>query len=212
MLRPSAFSSQLFSKSEATKPATPADEQQDGGALAPDANKAEGASQKDKKEESASENAKPVDDDHLTMLTKNNGLAKSNPFTAVQVTPLSSSSGFVFGQNVRDRVTGNVEEDSCTTGSSSSAAGGAGEMNGNLLFSAAIPKAGNGEQAAAADEDGGAGGNKGAAASGKSLSDVAREYEENKNARKRKFEEVETFTGEEDEINVLDVRSFVHFP
>lgn len=193
MLRPSAFS---FAKT------TPAADAQDPETVQPDVTKASEPPLNAEKEDTASEKANPVDDDHLTMLTKNNGLAKSNPFTAVQVTPLSSSSGFVFGQNVRDRVTGNVDDEGTTTSSSSGAAGGAGEMNGDLLFSAAIPD--NGGPVSAADEDGGAVGNKGG---GRSLSDVAREYEENKNARKRKFEEVETFTGEEDEINVLDVRS-----
>lgn len=38
----------------------------------------------------------------------------------------------------------------------------------------------------------------------KSLSDMAQEYEERR-AQKRKFEEVQTFTGEEDEINIVDV-------
>lgn len=38
----------------------------------------------------------------------------------------------------------------------------------------------------------------------KSLNDVAREYEERR-AQKRKFEEVQTFTGEENEINIIDV-------
>lgn len=38
----------------------------------------------------------------------------------------------------------------------------------------------------------------------KSLTEVAREYEESR-VQKRKYEEVETFTGEEDEINIIDV-------
>jgi len=38
----------------------------------------------------------------------------------------------------------------------------------------------------------------------KSLNDVAREYEESR-AQKRKYEEVETFTGEENELNIADV-------
>ena len=40
----------------------------------------------------------------------------------------------------------------------------------------------------------------------KSLNDVAREYEESR-AQKRKYEEVETFTGEENEVNIVDVSS-----
>lgn len=38
----------------------------------------------------------------------------------------------------------------------------------------------------------------------KSLTEVAREYEESR-AQKRKYEEVETFTGEENEVNIVDV-------
>lgn len=38
------------------------------------------------------------------------------------------------------------------------------------------------------------------------LNEVARVYEESR-AQKRRYEEVETFTGEEDETNVLDVNS-----
>lgn len=41
----------------------------------------------------------------------------------------------------------------------------------------------------------------------KSLTDVAREYEESR-AQKRKYEEVETFTGEENEMNIVDVSCF----
>lgn len=76
-----------------------------------------------------------------------------------------------------------------------------GDSNGELLFSSVIQKA------AAKNED-----SEGAGASGiasketetKSLTDVAREYEESR-AQKRKYEEVETFTGEEDEVNICDV-------
>lgn len=41
----------------------------------------------------------------------------------------------------------------------------------------------------------------------KSLTEVAREYEESR-AQKRKYEEVETFTGEENEVNIVDVSLF----
>lgn len=43
----------------------------------------------------------------------------------------------------------------------------------------------------------------------KSLTEVAREYEESR-AQKRKFEEVETITGEEDEKNILDVSWIIY--
>lgn len=212
MLRPSAFSAQLFSAKPTAEeavepsvntttapsdgPAVDAVEKSSSGSLEP----AEGHT--DKEDESAkeppttAEKDKPVEvADPLALLTKSNGLAKSNPFTAVQVTPLASSSGFVFGQNTKDRVTGNSEEEAPASN------------NGDLSFSTtAVPKAGSGgegEDPTEAEKEKGDG-------NGKSLSDVAREYEENKNARKRKFEEVETFTGEEDEINVLDVSNFCY--
>lgn len=50
---------------------------------------------------------------------------------------------------------------------------------------------------------------KDANAEAKSLTDVAREYEESR-AQKRKYEEVETFTGEENEMNIVDV-SWMNF-
>lgn len=185
MLRPSAFSAQLFGSSGTTTSTTtttwPTGEEKAAEPVVETTDKAE---------------AQEPAEDPLKLLTKSNGLAKSNPFTAVQVTPLSSDSGFVFGQNTRDRVTGNVEDDTS-------------KSNGDLSFSntpAAEGQSGSGGGTEAGGPSGDGHKEKGDA-SGKSLSEVAREYEENKNARKRKFDEVETFTGEEDEINVLDVSS-----
>lgn len=209
MLRPSAFSAQLFSATPATNAldkdsatATVAEQVAEEDEVVPVDKESADVVEVEKKP--PAENDKPEDapaTDPLALLTKSNGLAKSNPFTAVQVTPLASSSAFVFGQNTRDRVTGNNNVDSHNDGDE--AAG----SNGSLSFSTtAGPKSSgtDGDEAsdaekAAADKE------KGDASGGRSLSDVAREYEENKNARKRKFEEVETFTGEEDENNVLDV-------
>lgn len=124
-------------------------------------------------------------------------LPKSNLFSAVSAT----SSGFVFGQNVQDRVTGNaVESASAFTTEAGSTSNG-----GDLLFSSTFSKdhddsGSDASQGAAPPSTGAAG----AVAAGKSLTEVAREYEESR-ALKRKYDEVETFTGEEDEINVLDV-------
>lgn len=42
---------------------------------------------------------------------------------------------------------------------------------------------------------------------GKSLNEAAKEYEDSRKAEKRKYDEVETFTGEEDEVNIVDVSS-----
>lgn len=44
---------------------------------------------------------------------------------------------------------------------------------------------------------------------GKSLDEAAKEYEDARTAQKRKYDEVETFTGEEDETNIIDVSEFV---
>lgn len=223
MLRPSAFSSQLFSKAPAEEEpgaGAPAEQADEGKALSQDAeSKLQVTEAKEQEDTKKKEEEKPAGDPHshpLALLTKSNGLAKSNPFTANQVTALSSSSGFVFGQNVRDRVTGNVEDEANGTagggrggGGGGGAGSGSGESNGDLTFSAATAE---NDQNMAEGAVGGAAGTSEEGGSGKSLSDVAREYEENKNARKRKFEEVETFTGEEDEINVLDVSRKQHLP
>lgn len=200
MLRPSAFSAQTLSSfkpapeavAEVSAPPEPAQDTAREAVVDMEPKEKSEAEQEPQKKEATE---KPADDP-LALLTKSNGLAKSNPFTAVQVTPLTSSSGFVFGQNVRDRVTGSNVDDEASS------------SNGDLSFSttAGAPQSSSGtdEQGgnaeAAVDKD-----KEDATSSGKSLSEVAAEYEENKNARKRKFEEVETFTGEEDEINVLDV-------
>lgn len=45
---------------------------------------------------------------------------------------------------------------------------------------------------------------------GKSLDEAAKEYEESRSAQKRKYDEVETFTGEEDETNIIDVSLKFH--
>lgn len=68
--------------------------------------------------------------------------------------------------------------------------------SGELLFSSVIQnaaKAGESDKGATPKEN-----------ETKTLTDVAREYEESR-AQKRKYEEVETFTGEENEINIVDV-------
>lgn len=75
----------------------------------------------------------------------------------------------------------------------------AGSSSGELLFSSVIQSA-----AAKTAEKNGASAIDNAET--KSLNDVAREYEESR-AQKRKFEEVETFTGEENEVNIIDVSS-----
>ncbi|XP_067617074.1 ran-binding protein 3 [Eurosta solidaginis] len=135
--------------------------------------------------------------DPLTMLRKN-GLERANLFAAAKNSiPLVEKSGFVFGQNVHERVLGeNVKPDGGAVGSENAEACGSSTC-GDLLFSSVIQNA-----AKSGEND-----NKGATPKEnetKTLTDVAREYEESR-AQKRKYEEVETFTGEENERNIVDL-------
>ncbi|KAL5285004.1 RANBP3 family protein [Megaselia abdita] len=125
--------------------------------------------------------AEEVDDklDPLTLLNKN-GLPKSNLFA--QVAKAGSGSGFVFGQNVHERVVGdNLTPSSNDEGEKSS-------DNVSSMFAKVA------EGASTTKEP-----------DGKSLDEAAKEYEESRSAQKRKYDEVETFTGEEDETNIVDI-------
>lgn len=128
--------------------------------------------------------------DPLSML-RNNGIERSNIFATAKTTlPRVQTSGFIFGQNVHERVVGeNVSTESNAEAASS---GTVEATSSQLLFSSVIQKA-------AQSTD-----NNRETSEAKSLNEVAREYEESR-AQKRKYEEVETFTGEENEINIADV-------
>lgn len=92
-----------------------------------------------------------------------------------------------------------MKSDSITnTESTESSASTAGE---GLLFSSVIQ---NAAAAAKSSESCDSALGKDGNAEAKSLTEVAREYEESR-AQKRKYEEVETFTGEENEVNIVDV-------
>ncbi|TMW53587.1 hypothetical protein DOY81_001351 [Sarcophaga bullata] len=138
--------------------------------------------------------------DPLSLLRKN-GMERANLFAAAKSSiPLVEKSGFVFGQNVHERVVGeNLKADSTTsadnTESSTSACGD------GLLFSSVIQ---NAAAAAKSSEGCDTASGKDAKPEVKSLTEVAREYEESR-AQKRKYEEVETFTGEENEVNIVDL-------
>lgn len=121
-----------------------------------------------------------------------NGLQTSNLFaTTINPIPISDNKGFVFGQNVHERVTGDsVHADSATSDSSSTTNQ---SRNSGELFAIAASQGGSADNETPTVE-----------ASVESLNEVARVYEESR-AQKRKYEEVQTFTGEEDEINILDV-------
>ncbi|XP_036324796.1 ran-binding protein 3 [Rhagoletis pomonella] len=132
--------------------------------------------------------------DPLTLLRKN-GLERANLFAAAKNSiPLVEKSGFVFGQNVHERVVGeNVNPEGAAKSENADAGC---STSAELLFSSVIQnaaKAGESDKGAAPKDN-----------ETKTLTDVAREYEESR-AQKRKYEEVETFTGEENEINIVDV-------
>lgn len=162
---------------------------------------AEGAVGGESASEKAMEDKKSADDDEpdersnpLSLLRKN-GLERANLFAAAKSSmPLVEKSGFVFGQNVHERVVGeNINPDGVLRTDNSEASC---STSGELLFSSVIrnaAKAGESDKGATAKEN-----------ETKTLTDVAREYEESR-AQKRKYEEVETFTGEENEINIVDV-------
>ncbi|KNC29743.1 hypothetical protein FF38_05222 [Lucilia cuprina] len=138
--------------------------------------------------------------DPLSLLRKN-GMERSNLFAAAKNSiPLVEKSGFVFGQNVHERVVGeNLKADSTTTADnaeSSTSTSGEG-----LLFSSVIQ---NAAAAAKSSEGCDSSSGKDTNTEVKSLTEVAREYEESR-AQKRKYEEVETFTGEENEVNIVDL-------
>lgn len=179
--------------------------------------------------ESSSEKAPEKEDeevderpDPLTKL-RSNGIERSSMFAAAKNNmPHVQTSGFVFGQNVHERVVAPNPDQASTeppreTEASASSASGAQEAassctstSSQLLFSSVIQNAAqttDTSEAAAASSStctsSNTNNNK-ESAEAKSLTDVAREYEESR-AQKRKYEEVETFTGEEDEINIMDV-------
>ncbi|XP_017039850.1 ran-binding protein 3 [Drosophila ficusphila] len=160
--------------------------------------------------------------DPLTKL-RSNGIERSSMFAAAKNNmPHVQTSGFVFGQNVHERVVApNAEQvvaaepDAETAGSSASGSAqeaassstAASSSSAQLLFSSVIQNAAQTtetSEAAASSSTCSSSNNNKESAEAKSLTDVAREYEESR-AQKRKYEEVETFTGEEDEINIIDV-------
>lgn len=140
-------------------------------------------------------------------------LPKSNLFANVK--SISENTGFVFGQNVHERVTGageNLDTSATpTAGLSFSSTVASTTNNSNDSSSSnstntptASQQSGGGAAAAAAGSNGG-GDKPESAAAEESLEEAARKYEESRGALKRKFDEVETITGEEDERNVAEI-------
>ncbi|KAH8347221.1 hypothetical protein KR059_006806, partial [Drosophila kikkawai] len=157
--------------------------------------------------------------DPLTKL-RSNGIERSSMFAAAKNNmPHVQTSGFVFGQNVHERVVAPITDQASAEEAEAGANSGSGAQeaassstttSSQLLFSSVIQNAAqttDTSEAAAASSStctSSNSNNNKESAEAKSLTDVAREYEESR-AQKRKYEEVETFTGEEDEINILDV-------
>ncbi|XP_018572558.1 ran-binding protein 3 isoform X2 [Anoplophora glabripennis] len=113
--------------------------------------------------------------------------ATSNQPSSAPKTTVSSNS-FIFGQNIKERVVSAenklVEEVNASTSLSSNG-------TSDMLFSSAIKNEVKGDCIIKEKES-------------KSLSESAREYEESR-ANKRKYEEVEVITGEEQEVNILNI-------
>uniref|UniRef100_A0A182N9X6 RanBD1 domain-containing protein n=1 Tax=Anopheles dirus TaxID=7168 RepID=A0A182N9X6_9DIPT len=144
---------------------------------------------------------------------KSASLPKSNLFANVKKSTLSEAScGFVFGQNVHERVTGENLNNAAganalpTTGFSfaTSVAAGDGGTGGAGNAVPVAPTA----TGTTPGKDGSSDSSDGSSREPKdreSLEEAARRYEESRGALKRKYEEVETITGEEDERNVVEI-------
>lgn len=103
------------------------------------------------------------------------------------VTTKTTNCSFVFGENLKERVISSEENQIISNASTSINSNGANEM----LFSSAIKNDVKPDSSTRDKET-------------KTLSESAREYEESR-AVKRKYEEVEVITGEEDENNILKI-------
>lgn len=146
-----------------------------------------GASSANNKRDESDDDEKDDRPDPLNLLAKN-GFERASMFAAAKSSiPRVEKSGFVFGQNVHERVTGESSTSKSENSSTSS--------DTPLLFSSVIQAAAKPDSEGAAPKE---------STDAKSLTEVAREYEESR-AQKRKYEEVETFTGEEDESNIVDI-------
>lgn len=104
-----------------------------------------------------------------------------------------SESNFVFGQNIRERIVGVPD----TSGASADSEN---QSGGSKLFAMSGPS--TGESSSAGSSTNGAEAKESSTV--ENLTKVAREYEESR-VQKRKLDAVETFTGEENESNILDV-------
>lgn len=130
--------------------------------------------------------------------------ASKSPFLAANN---GSESSFVFGQNIHERIVG-VPDTSVSSASSSVDDNQSDSSSGSKLF--AVSSASTNDATSGGSGSGGTAGSSTNGAEPKEsstvedLTKVAREYEESR-AQKRKLDAVETFTGEENEVNVVDM-------
>lgn len=198
MLRPSQFSSQLNTTAATEEPKSDALNDAKVNPFLKETSTEELTSEISKDSTNVDKKEEKSTSDPLSLLTNVcNGLPKSNLFVAKASIPLAENSGFVFGQNVHERVTGENIQTTSTTSNATKLDGENSSTSSstasNLLFSSAIQHTKSDEEEKAPKET-----------DSKCLNEVAREYEESR-AQKRKYEEVETFTGEENEVNVVDI-------
>lgn len=136
-------------------------------------------------------------------------LGNRNPFPSTNLFAAASSKtpstrngsegnmGFVFGQNIHERIVGAPDTSTASSNEDSNNE----SCSGSQLFAAA---AAAGSSSAATSTSGATNGSEEKSNSERveDLTKAAREYEESR-VQKRKYDEVETFTGEENEVNVI---------
>ncbi|XP_059476337.1 ran-binding protein 3 [Neocloeon triangulifer] len=174
--------------------------------------------EEEKKKDEASEAVEkantPASVKFVPLGTPGGSTSVSNESSSANV--ISTPSSFVFGQNLRERVvesntpasrsgestfqepSSHEQNGTCCEEAKEAVPATNGLSTGEMLFSAVLKKDTPGD--ASNDLEG---------TPAKSLSEAAREYEESR-AVKRKFDEVEVKTGEEEETNVLQISCKLH--
>lgn len=114
----------------------------------------------------------------------------------------SESIGFVFGQNIHERIVGAPSTSSFNSEETSRGPSGGGSES--FAAAAASSASSSGIATSSTAKSNSNGSESKEESSVEDLTKAAREYEESR-AQKRKYDEVETFTGEESESNVCDV-------
>lgn len=129
-----------------------------------------------------------VSESKKSEISPSTSTTKQTPSTA----PTAANSSFVFGQNLQERVvTNETNPDESKASTSDSNGTDENEKATDMLFSSVIKNEVKSDNAGRDKET-------------KTLSESAREYEESR-ANKRKYEEVEVITGEENENNILNI-------